>query len=110
MHELTIMKNVVSICEQNAAGSRVTSVTLDVGELSGIVPGALEFCFDSCTKGTLLEGASLKIIIIEPQVRCNGCKALFGARAYHDSCPECGGFDIEILFGEELRVKELEVV
>jgi hydrogenase nickel incorporation protein HypA/HybF len=109
MHELSIMKNVVSICEQNAAGSRVRAVTLDVGELSGIIPSALEFCFESCTRGTLLEGARLIINIIEPQVRCNGCKTLFNARAYHDSCPECGGFDIEILFGEELRVKELEV-
>lgn len=110
MHELSIMQNVVKICEQNAAGKRVKSVTLEVGELSGIIPDALEFCFESCTKGTILEDAQLVIEIIPPKVRCNGCGALFNIKAYYDSCPECKGFDIEILFGEELRVKELEVL
>ena len=109
MHELSIMQSVVKICEQNAQGKRVKTVTLEVGELSGIIPDALEFCFESCTKGTLLEGAKLVIDRITPQVKCNGCGANFSITAYYDSCPECGGFDIEILFGEELRVKELEV-
>jgi hydrogenase nickel incorporation protein HypA/HybF len=109
MHELSIMQSVVNICEQNAKGNQIKSVTLEVGELSGIIPNALEFCFESCTKGTLLENAQLIINVIPPKVRCNGCGAIFSAKAYYDSCPQCKGFDIEILFGEELRVKELEV-
>lgn len=109
MHELSIMRNVVTICEQSAEGRPIKSVTLEVGELSGIIPAALEFCFESCARGTLLENAELLINVIPPQVRCNVCGATFSAKAYYDSCPECKGFDIEILFGEELRVKELEV-
>ncbi len=109
MHELSIMRDIVRICEENAKGSPIKTVTIEIGELSGIVPDALDFCFESCTKGTLLENARMVINVISPQVRCNTCGALFSAKAYYDSCPECKGFDIEILFGEELRVKELEV-
>ncbi len=109
MHELSITQSIVEICEQNAAGRRVLSVTLELGALSGIVPDAVEFCFEACTKGTLLEGAKLIISRVEPKGLCRDCGAEFPVSAYYDSCPSCGGFTVELLAGEEMRVKELEV-
>ncbi len=109
MHELSITQSIVEICEQNAAGRRVLSVTLELGALSGIVPDAVEFCFEACTKGTLLEGAKLIISRVEPKGLCRSCDAEFPVSAYYDSCPSCGGFAVELLAGEEMRVKELEV-
>ena len=109
MHELSITQSIVEICEQNAAGRRVLSVTLELGQLSGIVPDAVEFCFEACTRGTLLEGAQLIISSIPPMGVCHDCGAEFSVSAYYDSCPSCGGFTVELLRGEELRVKELEV-
>src|SRR5690349_3833211 len=109
MHELSMMQSVVNICEQNAAGNRVKAVTIEVGELSGVIPDALEFCFEACTNGTLLEGARLVIDVIAPSMNCKDCGAKFSVKSYYDPCPECGGSAIEILSGEELRVKELEV-
>jgi hydrogenase nickel incorporation protein HypA/HybF len=32
-----------------------------VGELSGVVPDSLQFCFELATEGTSLQGASLEI-------------------------------------------------
>ena len=109
MHELSITQSIVEICEQNAQGRRVLSVTLELGQLSGIVPDAVEFCFEACTRGTLLEGAKLIISSIPPKGVCRDCSAEFPVSAYYDSCPSCGGFTVELLRGEELRVKELEV-
>ena len=109
MHELSITQSVVEICEQNAGGRRVLAVTLELGALSGCVPDAVEFCFEACTRGTLLEGAKLIIERVEPKGACRNCKAEFPVSAYYDSCPSCGGFTVELLRGEELRVKELEV-
>ena len=109
MHELSITQSVVEICEQNAGGRRVLSVTLEVGELSGIIPDAVEFCFEACSKGTLLEGAQLIIEQIPPKGLCRGCGDEFPVSAYYDSCPSCGGYSVELLAGEEMRVKELEV-
>jgi hydrogenase nickel incorporation protein HypA/HybF len=109
MHELSLTQSVVEICEQNAGGRRVLSVTLEVGELSGIVPDAVEFCFEACTKGTLLEGARLVISRIPPKGLCRECGGEFPVSAYYDSCPSCGGYNVELMSGEEMRVKELEV-
>lgn len=109
MHELSLTQSVVEICEQNAGGRRVLSVTLEVGELSGIVPDSVEFCFEACTRGTLLEGAKLNITRIPPKGLCRECGVEFPVSAYYDSCPSCGGFTVELLTGEEMRVKELEV-
>jgi len=109
MHELSITQSVIEICEQNAGGRRVLSVTLEVGELSGILPDAVEFCFEACSKGTLLEGARLKIDRVSPKGHCRECESDFPVSAYYDSCPSCGGYTVELLTGEEMRVKELEV-
>ena len=109
MHELSIMRNIVRICEESAAGFPIKKVTVEVGELSGIIPSALEFCFEASVKGTLLENAKMIINVISPQVRCKDCETMFNAKAYYDSCPECKSSNIEVLLGEELKVKELEV-
>ncbi len=99
----------VDICQQHAAGRRVSAVVLEIGALSGVVPEAVEFCFEACAQGTLLEGATLTIENIQGRGCCSGCGAEFPVRAYYDPCPACGGYGIAITAGEELRVKELEV-
>jgi hydrogenase nickel incorporation protein HypA/HybF len=109
MHEFSITQSVVEICERNAEGRPVSMVTLELGTLSGVVPEAVEFCFEACTEGTLLEGARLVIDHIAGRGRCHGCRTEFAVTAYYDPCPACGGFAVEILSGNELRVKEMEV-
>ena len=109
MHEMSITQGVVDICESHAEGRRVTSVTLEIGDLSGVVPDAIEFCFDACTRGTALEGARLIIERAPARGHCHGCGTEFALAACFDPCPSCGGYGVELLSGEELRVKELEV-
>jgi hydrogenase nickel incorporation protein HypA/HybF len=109
MHEMSITASLVEICEQNSGGRRVTSVTLEIGDLSGIMPESVEFCFDVCTQDTLLEGAVLDIERIPGKGNCSGCGAVFPVHAYYEPCPACGGYGVAITAGEELRVKELEV-
>ena len=108
MHELSITQSMVELCEQNAGGRRVLSVTMEIGELSGMVPEAVEFCFDACTRDTLLEGAHLIIDLIPGRGRCN-CGVESPLNTYYDPCPACGGFGLTVTAGEELRVRELEV-
>ena len=47
---------------QRAGEARVHRLTLVIGRLSGVMPDALRFCFDICSEGTVLEGATLEII------------------------------------------------
>jgi hydrogenase nickel incorporation protein HypA/HybF len=108
MHEMTITLSAVEICQALAKGRLVTAVTLEIGELSDVMPEAVAFCFDACTKGTHLEGAKLHIVRISGRGRC-ACGREFSVVAPCDPCPSCGGYGFELLSGQELRVKELEV-
>ena len=109
MHEMSITQSVVEICEGHAGGRRVTDVVLEIGELSGVVPESIEFCFEACITGTLLEGARLKLEIVSAIGRCPACARQFPITSLFEHCPSCGGFGLGIVSGEELRVKELEL-
>lgn len=85
------------------------SVTLEIGELSGVVPEAVEFCFEACSSGTLLEGSRLEIVRSAGTGRCLACSREFPRSSLFEPCPDCGEYRIEQLSGEELRVREIEV-
>ena len=87
----------------------MTDVVLEIGELSGVVPDSIEFCFEACTKGTLLEGARLKLELVPGIGCCPACRRESPVASLFDCCPGCGAFGLDIVSGEELRVKELEL-
>ena len=109
VHELSLTQGVVEICEQNAGGRRVTEVIVEIGSLSGVEPEAMAFCFEACTRGTLLDGARLVIERVAALARCAGCGAESSPGSHFEPCPSCGGYHLHLLAGEEMRVKELEV-
>ncbi len=108
MHELGITRSVVAICVENSGGAAVKRVTLEIGKLSAILPDAVRFCFDICAKGTVVEGSSLEILEIQGRGRCRACGETLILSALVGRC-ECGSNDLEIIAGEELKVKEMEV-
>ena len=61
MHELSIAESVVDAVRARTADRHVTTVRLQVGRLSGVVPEALVFCFELATEGTPLEGARVTV-------------------------------------------------
>jgi len=109
MHELSLTRNLVEICESKAAGRKVVSITVEIGELSGVMPESIAFCFDECTCGTAAEGAILRFERVAAQGRCQECDAEFSLRTFYGSCPTCGGNRMEIISGKEMRVKNMEV-
>ncbi|MBI3343900.1 MAG: hydrogenase maturation nickel metallochaperone HypA [Gammaproteobacteria bacterium] len=108
MHELSITRNVVAIVSEHAQQRKVLRVTLEVGELSAIMPEAIRFCFDICTQGTPLEGARLDIMQTPGSATCRDCGAEF---ALHDILARCvcGGTHLVRRGGDELNIKEMEV-
>ena len=112
MHELSLTQSVVEICAARAAeqgaGTRVTRVTLEVGELSAVMPEAMRFCFEVCTRDTVLEGAELEIIEIPGRARCFDCSSEFALPQLYGTCA-CGSTNLMLISGEELRVKQMEV-
>ncbi|MBI5816157.1 MAG: hydrogenase maturation nickel metallochaperone HypA [Nitrospinae bacterium] len=109
---MSIAMNVARIVENEAReknAARVTSVTVDLGELSGVAAEALEFCYEAAVKGTLAEGSRLIINRIAPQAVCSGCQEKFSPQAAFFECPRCGEFGAKLAAGEELCVREMEI-
>ena len=64
MHELSIAQSIVKIVLQHSQRGdlqTVKSVKLNVGDLTGIVPESLVFCFELASRGTAAQGSKLKI-------------------------------------------------
>lgn len=109
MHELSVTRSIVEVCSERAAGARVGRVTVEVGRLTCVVPDALRFCYDVCTEGTSLAGSKLEIVEIRGRARCRACGDEMASDDLLTPCG-CGSHDLEYLAGEELRVKEMELI
>ena len=109
MHEMAITESVVqAICER-MGDAPVRRVCLEIGTLSGVVADSVRFCFDLVSEGTTLEGASLEIVQPTGKARCRDCGTEFALDDLLELCP-CGSANRELLAGEELRIREVEVV
>jgi len=112
LHELGIAQSIVEIAEKNAReqGAKcVLEVTVEVGVLSGVMVESLEFCFDACCRETLLEGCRLQIVQVPARAKCRNCSQEYNLKNFFDNCPACDCAAGDILSGEELRVKEMEI-
>jgi hydrogenase nickel incorporation protein HypA/HybF len=109
MHELAIADSVVRIASAHAAGRRVAKVELKVGHLRQVVPSALEFSFALVAEGTELEGAELAVEVVPAGGRCRACGFDGPLPQFPLQCQACGGFDVDVLRGEELLVDALEI-
>jgi hydrogenase nickel incorporation protein HypA/HybF len=108
MHELAITESVVMSVSERFGDARVLRVLLQIGKLSGVVPDAVRFCFDVCARGTTLEGATLEIDEIPALARCHDCGAAVELESFFGLC-RCGSVSLEMLSGQELKVREVEV-
>jgi hydrogenase nickel incorporation protein HypA/HybF len=109
LHELSIAESVIKVATRQADGRRVTKVHMRVGHLRQVVPSSLVFGFGLLAEGTPAEGAELEIVQVPAEGRCRGCGVESMLGGFPLLCQGCGGFDVEILRGEELMVDSLEL-
>lgn len=111
MHELSIARSIVERAQEALdPGQRVLVITLQIGELSGVVEDALRFCFDQATAGTPLEGCRLEIEPVPVSLFCRPCQKEFQpARSSRLVCPDCSQPSGELRRGRELTILSLEV-
>ncbi|MER6997232.1 hydrogenase maturation nickel metallochaperone HypA [Streptomyces sp. NPDC000410] len=108
MHEMSIALAVVGQVEEAARDRGVTAVRavrLQVGELAGVVPDALAFCFELACAGTVLEGAELVAEPVPGRARCAPCADEWAVGMPPNlCCPGCGEPTAELLAGRELQI------
>ncbi len=108
MHEFSIAQNIVDIVTEkldNHEFETVISVNVEVGEMSSVVPSALEFSFQVASESTPLEGAGLELKEIPLKVYCEKCDSNFSPQAvFNLVCPKCKDPNTEITQGDDLQV------
>lgn len=112
MHELGIANSVLEAVRAEAQqhpGARVLRVGVRVGELAGVDPDALNFCFESLVKGTEFELLALVIESTPRRHRCPQCNRMFAVVDYSFACPDCGETATRCVGGDELELSYLEV-
>jgi hydrogenase nickel incorporation protein HypA/HybF len=109
MHELAIAESIVEGVDARLGGAVAARVVVEVGALACVEPDAIRFCFSACARGTAVEGATLEIVEIPARARCRGCGA--GDVAVDPRIPlcPCGSADLELVSGDALRVREVEL-
>ena len=126
MHELSVAQNIIDIvreCLRNDLiynvdtkavnkdlETKVKSILIEVGEFRNILPELLEFGFEVLIKGTGLEGAKLNIIHIPLTVKCRDCWHISRIEPAFFFCSKCESNNVDIETGNELQVKEIEIV
>ena len=109
MHELSLVTEIVRIASESAGEARIRRIVLEVGKLAAVQPDALRFCFQLAAEHTPAEGAVLEIIDVPGRATCRGCGRAVLLETPWDRCA-CGASGLEWTSGEELRIKQMEVV
>ena len=112
MHEAGIAASILEICEARArehGALAIQAIGVTLGELSGVVPEALEFAFEALKAETLARTAELRVERVPLDARCQKCG--WAGRPDGDLCllcPACDGA-LQILSGREMQVNYVEL-
>ena len=119
MHELSYLLRFLSLAEETLKKEadenpekalQPASVTLEVGELTGILPEYLHRYYPAAVKNTAFREASLEIIYLPAKLRCLSCGLEYHPeKAFDYRCPGCGSLSGKILQGRELALKEIRL-
>lgn len=112
MHEMSLAESVLQIIEDAARKqgfNRVKTVWLEIGQLSCVEREAMRFCFDTVMKGSIAGGARLEVVETPGQGRCAQCGCETQIATLYEACPQCDGYTMQVIAGDAMRVKELEV-
>jgi hydrogenase nickel incorporation protein HypA/HybF len=112
MHEMSLCESILQILQDEARAKgfqRVREVCLEIGELASVEPEALRFGFDVVMRGSLADGARLRIEPVAGAAWCMACSNRVALPRRGDPCPRCGSHQLQVLAGDAMRIKELEV-
>ena len=114
MHELGIVVKVLEQVDEAAAqynAQRILKVTMEVGEVSTIVPDLFTDAFRWARKRTrFAQEAELEMIIIEGRTYCRACGETYRTTEFGKTCPHCGSADTYLLTGDQVIIKDVSAV
>ena len=112
MHEMGIIVHLAKTLAQTAEEeqlNKIYSVTLKVGEVSGIMTDLFVDCWDYFKKKyEVLKDSELRLETIPAVTWCDSCKQTYETVKYGKTCPYCGSGETWLQEGNECIIKEIE--
>jgi hydrogenase nickel incorporation protein HypA/HybF len=112
VHEFGITQEILrAVLEASTAAgaTRINTVNVTIGDLTEVVPDALQFAWEALTADTLAGGAVLHIEETQGRSVCLQCSEEFTHDRYDRVCTKCGSFATKVLSGDELRIDDIDV-
>ncbi|NCC07339.1 MAG: hydrogenase maturation nickel metallochaperone HypA [Clostridia bacterium] len=112
MHELGIIfhviKDIEAVGKENKL-KKVNAVTLEIGEVSGVVESYMTDCWRwAADKSDLLRGSQLVIDTIPAVTVCDECGQNYETVKHGRTCPYCQSENTHLVAGNEMNIKEIE--
>ena len=112
VHELSLCQSLISQVEAIAdrhGASRVVSITLGIGPLSGVERDLLETAYPLASAGSVADQAHLEVESVPVRVRCRSCGAESEARPNRLLCGDCGDWQTDLVSGDEMLLIRVEL-
>jgi hydrogenase nickel incorporation protein HypA/HybF len=122
MHEFSISFEIVRTVLDTAKkinGKKVLFIRLEIGELALFNVEQVTFWIHELFKGSVAEGAKVKVKTIKARIQCESCGYNGGIGLDRQdpfqhfipySCPKCGSFQIKVEKGRECTLRRIQVV
>ena len=122
MHELSIsdeiVRNVLDSVKENN-GKKVLSIQLEIGELTLLNVEQVTSWIHELFKGSVGEGARVKVRTIKARIQCESCGYKGGIRSDREDsprhfalqrCPQCSSFQFKVEKGRECILRGIKAV
>ena len=113
MHELSIVENIIKIIKKDykCIEKEIRSISVSVGELTGIVPENLIYLFDSVKRDYELNEVELKVTVSKCKIVCEdcGCNKEDYSLDSSQKCEFCGSDKLKMIGGGDLTLLSIEI-
>ena len=113
MHEFSLAVGLMTQLEQLARkhnATKIKTVRVDIGKLSGIVADSFSFGFEVLSKEhPLTEGVVLELTELAPQLNCLDCDCAFPLNQVDFLCPQCGSSRLRRTGADDLVLTQVEM-
>ncbi|MBO4537577.1 MAG: hydrogenase maturation nickel metallochaperone HypA [Erysipelotrichaceae bacterium] len=113
MHEMSIVFHLAESLQEIARERNldsISSVTLQVGEVSGIITDYFVDCWNYFrVRNPLLHNCELVLETIRAYTYCDSCHKSYETVKYGRQCPWCGSYETWLIDGNQCIIKQIEV-
>jgi len=113
MHELSYITRLVNMAAASATenkAKKVESISIQVGQMTGLIPEYLERYYPIACKNTILEGSSIKIEYLHTTLKCDDCGGEYTPNAENNyCCPNCKSIKGKLIHGREFLIKDITI-